>query len=198
MDMVEITGFWELKQRIEYEPPTVLLALAVSSTSSLIDRGTCLRNWKRSSRLEQHLSTWVSDQCHYKMLLYVLREAWIGPDANAHAQDVAVDLCKVTKRLKRRGLIQIAKSEDYERVAQVVLKHDHVFLLSEIPHHWLFPRCSLVCEDCIDYCRFPRVHRPLRLSDHPPWRSWDHSLRFTSRRSQHHLSAIGRSAVLGE
>lgn len=58
-------------------------------------------------------------------------------------QGLAVDFCKVLRKLKRRGVLQLP-SYERDRMAEMLAQHPHVCLLPEVPLQWLFPRCSVV------------------------------------------------------
>jgi hypothetical protein len=55
-----------------------------------------------------------------------------------------LDYSEVLRKLNRRGILQLGWSEKKEQVAQALAEHQHVRLLSDVPHDWLFPRCSVV------------------------------------------------------
>jgi hypothetical protein len=59
-------------------------------------------------------------------------------------QELALDFCEVLKKLNRRGVVQLGWSQEKAKVAQALAGQTHVRLLPDLPHEWLFPRCSIV------------------------------------------------------
>lgn len=77
------------------------------------------------------------------------------------AQKLALDFCVVLARLRRRGVVQMYWPEDQASVAEALSKHEHVMLLPpDMPHEWLFPRCSVVRPTATPRLLLGHAHAP--------------------------------------
>lgn len=106
VDLIEVTGYWDMKQKREYEPPLEL--------ESFLDEGDAP--------------------------VYM----GFGSMPLRNATELALDFSEVLRKLNRRGVVQLGWSQEKAKVAQALAGQTHVRLLPDLPHEWLFPRCSII------------------------------------------------------